>query len=71
MRGGLGWAQPEPSTIIIITSKRYLAKPNEVILYGARARRGSCVRGGVSGCCVCGTQTERAGRDGMRTALWA
>ena len=47
------------------------SKPNAVILYGARARRGSCARGGVSGCCVCRAETERAGSAGVREPRWA
>ena len=46
-------------------------KPNAVILYGTRARRGSCARGGVSGCCVWGAETERAGSAGVREPRWA
>jgi len=46
-------------------------KPNAVIFYSTRARRGSCARGGVSGCCVSGAETERAGSAGVREPRWA
>ena len=66
---GLGWGRD--TLHYYYNFPREYPKPNAVILYGTRARRGSCARGGVSGCCVCRAETERAGSAGVREPRWA